>query len=385
MGSGRSRTGNIGAGGNSGVSAMDIMPSQDAQIFTNIDDYIVIHNAESQVKDEVNELIKNDDEDEVLNSKVAEELARQGTNVILSSFVITTGEVTTVKDKLDSILRPEGINISKLSEAEATQLKDLLYTKTMARDMWSQDEMIAKGGYSKNVLSVFDKIGELGMRSRLNIQKPTNAIYLANDIGGNTKADVKRSMAERLGADESDVNGINTEFAYSIAKLNRVAMKNNVGVLQHLDLSGDGFAKRSISQNVAAYYISDQKLIATSFIPLRLDLDKIKKGSQDAKHFEAMGYKNGFTVAGNKISPTAVHEYGHHIENVVFQDNAMRGKKLSAAVSPYGNFSNHEAFAEAFTLYCYDIKPATGKAYYRSFQKLMKDAGLEDFKGCMKD
>lgn len=56
------------------------------------------------------------------------------------------------------------------------------------------------------------------------------------------------------------------------------------------------------------------------------------------------------------------------------------------AVSMYGNTNSKEAFAEAFTAYCFGVKsPKAGKAYYKEFKNQMKEAGLQDFEGCLKE
>lgn len=124
---------------------------------------------------------------------------------------------------------------------------------------------------------------------------------------------------------------------------------------------------------------------------------------------------NYFIVAGVSRFPlldSIVHEYGHAIhydmmrkkyaipkiqsafgrhgavfeftgENDQQAHKVLSGGKVEVleAISPYGNMNKREAFSEAFSLYATGAEPTMGVEYYSKFKTLMKDLGLEAFKG----
>ena len=94
---------------------------------------------------------------------------------------------------------------------------------------------------------------------------------------------------------------------------------------------------------------------------------------------------------GSTPTDVVIHEFGHAVEKRImhdpatskaFKDFQKRTEGLEA-VSPYGNQSTAEAFAEAFNLYVTGRKPESGEKYYREFEKLMKDTGKTKFKKAM--
>ena len=89
---------------------------------------------------------------------------------------------------------------------------------------------------------------------------------------------------------------------------------------------------------------------------------------------------------------TSAHEFGHFVD-FVYKDklgNTLSHKILAdpkarkQAVSRYGNKNELEAFAEAFTLYCYGVgETKLGNPYYQEFKRVMQKEGLSAFNGCL--
>ena len=93
--------------------------------------------------------------------------------------------------------------------------------------------------------------------------------------------------------------------------------------------------------------------------------------------------RSGWNMGLGFPQSTIIHEFGHHIHHKVFNlsDGIVKG---NSAVSSYGNANHMEAFAEAFTAYCYGVNPLQGKEYYSNFKQVMKDNGLSGFEGIFK-
>lgn len=93
---------------------------------------------------------------------------------------------------------------------------------------------------------------------------------------------------------------------------------------------------------------------------------------------------NLFNMYRSRWCTRFYQEFGHHIEDKIF--NFDSGKKIKGdnAVSVYGNTSYNEAFAESFVAYCLGIEPNRGKEYHSNFKKLMSESGLSAYEGCVK-
>lgn len=103
---------------------------------------------------------------------------------------------------------------------------------------------------------------------------------------------------------------------------------------------------------------------------------------------------NFFNIKGKNISslPASAHEFGHFVDSSYrdFLGNRLSNKILAdstarkQAVSMYGNKNEREAFAEAFTLYCYGVEETKlGNPYYQRFKSVMEQEGLSAFRGCL--
>lgn len=103
--------------------------------------------------------------------------------------------------------------------------------------------------------------------------------------------------------------------------------------------------------------------------------------------------ENNFTALklSSKGSGAVSHELGHALSaRLQSKGKALNNfyksveKEKLSAVSFYGNVSQSEAFAEAFSLYCFGVKePTLGKSYYEKFKDFMTDNGLNGFFGCV--
>lgn len=201
------------------------------------------------------------------------------------------------------------------------------------------------------------------------------------DMLGGEITDLK-TLEKRFNVREGTVGVVCETVAKTTLRLNKVAQKLGVEVPNAINFGKDEVAqlldKRAF---VAASYSPKTKSIypGDSSNTYNWNIDLVIKSQN-------RGFENNYSLGSTPVA-SIVHEYGHHIENVVFRHNAQvgSGRRKLTAVSTYGNVNNHEAFAEAFTMYCYDAKPQQGKVYYANFKKLMKDNGLESFKGCMKE
>lgn len=187
----------------------------------------------------------------------------------------------------------------------------------------------------------------------------------------------RAKLAKRFDVDNDYVGLVCETAVRTVTRLNRVSQSLNIDRPKAIDFSENAVTKQLEDMGYVggAYSTKLQRIYP-------VDASSIQYGKSYSRSSENATFATGTTPVS-----VMVHEYGHHIENRVFGYNAQvgSGRRNLTAVSQYGNTNSHEAFAEAFTMYCYDVKPTKGKVYYKNFQDLMKSSGLESFKGCMLD
>ena len=119
--------------------------------------------------------------------------------------------------------------------------------------------------------------------------------------------------------------------------------------------------------------------------------DALKRSPESRGNYNT---KNYFNVKGERVCslPVTTHEFGHFVD-CVYKDrlgNTLSHKILAdpmarkQAVSMYGDKNELEAFAEAFTLYCYGVRETKlGNPYYQEFKRVMQKEGLSAFNDCL--
>ena len=171
--------------------------------------------------------------------------------------------------------------------------------------------------------------------------------------------------------DEEDVGiayrEINTHLS-TLSTLNKVA--NRVGIPSVSELMYDDDIKQPKAGGRYSPY-SDIIHVSPQYLTTFSTRDFFGAGNDPSQ--------NNWNMGMDFPQGLIIHEFGHHVENKVFRLNSR--VKGSSAVSSYGNASSREAFAEAFTAYCFGVTPINGSEYYSNFKTLMRSKGLQSFEG----
>lgn len=211
--------------------------------------------------------------------------------------------------------------------------------------------------------SIFEKYWEADLGART-AKKFADSL---SQFGQNTsfKGHIQRFIEEGYG-DNINV-GMSIKMLYTLTK---IGLENGVPLLK-------SFGIRDMNQG------NDGGKLGGSYFrfgdTLTLDINSFGKPSGDSN----LSSWSVPSVVGYGVAHT-MHEFGHHIEDKLF--NFDSGKKIKGdnAVSVYGNTSYNEAFAESFVAYCLGIEPNRGKEYHSNFKKLMSESGLSAYEGCVK-
>ena len=285
-------------------------------------------------------------------------------------------------------LRDLGINLGMDEVRDATTLRqdyDFL-------DNFSDEEinyMIENYGTQLNSLS--DRVyayqsGNLDNMS--DYEKGIIQKYLDADLGARTTVKFIRSLndasvSSRSKSFDDFVNnlikegyGDNILVGMSIktmSMLSRIGIENGIKPVKNFSIKNlnEGSEYRTLN--------GEYQILTNDSNALQLDYGSFKRNMNDSNS----GNWSVSSVLGYGVT-TVMHEYGHHVENILFKMGSDKLIKGTDSVSTYGNTSYNEAFAESFASYCLGIEPNRGKEYHSNFKKLMKENGLGAFEGCVK-
>lgn len=285
----------------------------------------------------IEEMTSQNDSD--YNNEIIEELKALGVNVDLRG-----GD-----ESLAQLLEDKGINVN---QEDFVRVASKYGTDLVSKvDEYYENPNSFPSSERKVLQAIVD--ADLGPRTI------NNLLSSVNNMGSNhtSWADTNKENGGYLATNAS---------LSTLLKLSRVAKTTNLTSLdsvQFLTIKKEG------NGTVLGLYVNWE--------------NKIQIDSKGLLSFQRSSYSTTNHNIGS-VYPQSVmaHEFGHHIERVVFNHNAK--VKGSSAVSNYGNSDSHEAFAEAFSAYCLGIKPKKGKEYYSSFESLMESSGLSSFKDCLK-
>lgn len=286
----------------------------------------------------IEEMTSQNDSD--YNSEIIEELKSLGVKVDLRG-----GD-----ESLAQLLKDNGININQEDLVRVASK----YGTNLVFKLDEYYENPNSNSFSSSERKVLQAIidADLGFRT------VNKMISCVNNIG------ISHTSWANTNKSEGSYSATNASLS-TILKLSRVAKTLNITSLDSVQY----LTTKDVRGTALGLYTSGDK--------------KIQIDSKGLLSFQRASYTTTNHNIGS-VYPQSImaHEFGHHIENIVFKDYAK--VKGSSAVSNYGNSNSHEAFAEAFSAYCLDIKPKKGKEYYSNFESLMESKGLSSFKGCLK-
>ena len=287
----------------------------------------------------IEEMTSQNDSD--YNSEIIEELKSLGVKVDLRG-----GD-----ESLAQLLKDKGININQ---------EDLVRVASKyGNNLVSKLDEYYENPNSNSFSSSERKVLRAIIDAELGIRTVNKMISYVNNIG------ISHTSWANTNKSEGSYSATNASLS-TILKLSRVAKTLNITSLNTVQ------------------YLTTKEVSKGTVLGLYVPGDnKIQIDSKGLLSFQRASYTTTNHNIGS-VYPQSImaHEFGHHIENIVFKDYAK--VKGSSAVSNYGNSNSHEAFAEAFSAYCLDIKPKKGKEYYSNFESLMESKGLSSFKGCLK-
>ncbi len=272
-----------------------------------------------------------------LNENLVKELKDLGVEVIFGDeFSKTLRDV-----RLDNIVYALGVSDK---EKESVKKEILWYAETLNKNGCKSINELKFKGKTKEVAKFesLKYLGDLGVRKLSSLEAE---ITQQLPIGS------KMSWGS---SDDDSAGFYNNAALYKLKTLVKIAKSKDM----NLDYINFSFSPSELNRykNVRGFYTT---LVDKQ--PKSLGLNIV---SDDLPWFSS-GNNSAFTICSGLLGGTTVHEFGHFIEDSYNAHNGRKGtdralstviaskSKKSEAVSMYGNTNSKEAFAEAFTAYCF--------------------------------